>query len=96
MIPYDNLSKVNEPFQQSFESSFSKFLQKGWFILGDEVKKFQEDFAAYHSMNNCIGVANGLDALILSLVALKLPKNSEVIVPSNTYIASIISIIHAG
>ena len=96
MIPYDNLSKVNEPFQQHFESNFSKFLQKGWYILGDEVKNFQQDFAAYHSMNHCIGVANGLDALTLSIVALKLPNNSEVIVPSNTYIASIIGIIHAG
>lgn len=96
MIPYDNLSKVNEPYTLLFQSRFNKFLQKGWYVLGDEVKKFQEDFALYNQMNHCVGVANGLDALILAIWALHLPKGSEIIVPSNTYIASIISIIHAG
>jgi len=96
MIPYDNLSKVNEPYTLLFQSRFNKFLEKGWYVLGDEVKKFQEDFAQYNQMNYCVGVANGLDALILAIWALHLPKDSEIIVPSNTYIASIISIIHAG
>lgn len=96
MIPYDNLSKVNEPYSLIFQSRFNKFLEKGWYVLGDEVKKFQEDFARYNQMNYCVGVANGLDALILAIWALHLPKGSEIIVPSNTYIASIISIIHAG
>lgn len=96
MIPYDNLSKVNEPYTLLFQSRFNRFLEKGWYILGDEVKQFQEDFAHYNQMNHCVGVANGLDALILAIWALHLPKGSEIIVPSNTYIASIISIIHAG
>ncbi|OYW78369.1 MAG: aminotransferase, partial [Sphingobacteriia bacterium 32-37-4] len=96
MIPYDNLSKVNEPYTLLFQSRFNQFLDKGWYILGEEVKKFQEDFAHYNQMNYCVGVANGLDALILAIWALHLPKGSEIIVPSNTYIASIISIIHAG
>ena len=96
MIPYDNLSKVNEPYTLLFEKRFSQFLDKGRYILGDEVKKFQEDFASYNQMNYCVGVANGLDALILAIWALHLPKGSEIIVPSNTYIASIFSIIHAG
>lgn len=96
MIPYDNLSKVNEPYTLLFEKRFSQFLDKGRYILGDEVKKFQEDFASYNQMNYCVGVANGLDALILAIWALHLPKGSEIIVPSNTYIASIFSIIHTG
>lgn len=95
MIPYDSLSRVNEPYTLLFEKRFSQFLNKGWYILGDEVKKFQDDFARYNQMNHCVGVANGLDALILAIWALHLPKDSEIIVPSNTYIASIISIIHA-
>lgn len=95
MIPYDCLSKVNQPYTLLFEKRFSQFLDKGWYILGDEVKKFQEDFARYNQMNHCVGVANGLDALILAIWALHLPKGSEIIVPSNTYIASIIAIIHA-
>ncbi len=96
MIPYDSLAKVNEKYTLLFEKRFSRFLQNGWYVLGEEVKRFQEDFAAYNNMNYCVGVANGLDALTLSLLVLDLPKGSEVIVPSNTYIASILGIIHAG
>lgn len=96
MIPYDNLAKVNEKYTLLFESGVGRFLKKGWYVLGDEVKKFQEDFAVYNNMKFCVGVANGLDALTLSLLALNLPKGSEVIVPANTYIASILAIIHAG
>ena len=96
MIPYENLSKVNAPFSDQFIQQFDIFLNKGWYILGDEVKNFENQFAAYHHTNACIGVANGLDALYLSLIALNFPKGSEIIVPANTYIASILGIIHAG
>lgn len=96
MIPYDDLAKVNEKYTLIFQQKFSQFLTKGWYVLGEEVKQFQEEFAGYQKMNHCVGVANGLDALILALWALHLPRGSEVIVPANTYIASIISIIHAG
>ncbi|KAF0242752.1 MAG: DegT/DnrJ/EryC1/StrS family aminotransferase [Leadbetterella sp.] len=96
MIPYDDLAKVNQKYTLLFKSRFSRFLEKGWYVLGEEVKRFQKDFAAYNNMKHCVGVANGLDALTLSLLVLKLPKGSEVIVPSNTYIASILGIIHAG
>lgn len=96
IIPYDNLSKVNEPYTLLFQRKFSEFLEKGWYILGDHVNNFQKDFAHYNQINHCVGVANGLDALVLAICALHLPKGSEIIVPSNTYIASIISIIHAG
>ncbi len=96
MIAYEDLSKVNAAYTPLIKDRFSNFLEKGWYILGEEVKKFEADFAAYQNTQYCVGVANGLDALILALVTLKLPKGSEVIVPSNTYIASIIAIIHAG
>ncbi|TAG10957.1 MAG: DegT/DnrJ/EryC1/StrS family aminotransferase [Sphingobacteriia bacterium] len=96
MIPYDDLAKVNEKYTLLFQKKFSQFLTKGWYVLGEEVKQFQEEFAVYQKMNHCVGVANGLDALILALWALHLPRGSEVIVPANTYIASIISIMHAG
>ncbi len=96
MIPYDNLYQVNEKYSLQLKTAFDHFLDKGWYILGDGVKEFEANFAAYHAMKFCVGVANGLDALTLSLLALNLPKGSEVIVPSNTYIASILGIIHAG
>ena len=74
-------------------------LDKGWFILGDEVKTFEANFANYCGAKHCIGVGNGLDALVLifkSYIQLgKLQKGDEVIVPANTYIASILAILQA-
>ncbi|ANV98027.1 aminotransferase [Helicobacter enhydrae] len=93
MIEYENLSKANARFSQEFQEQFHHFLEKGWFILGENVSKFEEEFAQYVGTKYCVGVASGLDALILSLQALNLPKDSEVLVPSNTYIATILSIL---
>jgi dTDP-4-amino-4,6-dideoxygalactose transaminase len=95
-IDYENLFELNRPFFEEFKNSFNQVLNSGWFVLGAEVKKFEDTFAKYCNTNHCIGVANGLDAITLSLIALDFPKGSEVIVPSNTYIASILSIIQAG
>lgn len=96
MIQYENLKKVNEPFTNELAKTAIKVIEKGWYVLGEEVNNFEKEFAAYVGAKYCIGVASGLDAITLSLLALDLPKNSEVIVPSNTYIASILSILHAG
>ena len=95
-IEYENLAKLNQPFFDEYRKSFEQTLQSGWYILGKNLEKFEAEFAAYHNAKHCIGVASGLDALILSLRALQLPKNSEVIVPSNTYIASILAILQAN
>lgn len=95
-IAYESLKKVNESFEKRFQTQFQDFLNKGWYILGEQVKLFEDQFAAYLDTKAVIGVANGLDALILSIEALDLPKNSEIIVPSNTYIATILSIIRCG
>jgi dTDP-4-amino-4,6-dideoxygalactose transaminase len=96
MIRYEDLKAANTFLFTAFRESFEKVLDSGWFILGNHVKKFEEKFSAYHQMPHCIGVGNGLDALVLSLKALSIPEGSEVIVPSNTYIATILAIIHAG
>lgn len=96
MIEYENLAAVNEPYLKAYEEALHHFLQKGWYILGEQVELFEKEFASYCGSKFCIGVANGLDALVLSLMALNLPKNSEVLVPSNTYIATILSIVNAG
>jgi dTDP-4-amino-4,6-dideoxygalactose transaminase len=93
MIEYENLRKANEPFYTEYRNSFNDVLNSGWFILGNAVKSFEAEFAAFNGKKHCIGVANGLDALILCLRALKLEQGSEVIVPSNTYIATILSIL---
>lgn len=95
MIEYENLFKSNKIFFEEFKKSFNQTLKSGWFILGKNVETFEQEFSSYHKSNFCIGVASGLDALILSLKAFNFEKGSEVIVPSNTYIATILSILHA-
>ncbi len=96
MIDYENLSKLNQPFFKEYEEAFKEVMQGGWYILGKKLTEFEERFAAYCSSKYCVGVANGLDALTISLKAFDFPKGSEVIVPSNTYIATILSIVQNG
>ncbi len=93
MIEYENLACLNQPFFEEYEKSFLSILRSGWYILGRNVEKFESEFAAYCGVKYCLGVASGLDALVLSLKTLNLPADSEVIVPSNTYIATILSVI---
>jgi len=96
MIEYENLFKVNRPYFEKYKLNFEEVLQSGWFILGDNVKKFESEFSSYNNIKYCSGVASGLDALTISLMSLDLEKGSDIIVPSNTYIATILSIILAG
>ncbi len=96
MIEYENLGKLNQPFQKQFQDAFDRVQNSGWFVLGKEVAAFEKEFADYCGSNVCIGVANGLDALVLSLKALDLEAGAEVIVPSNTYIATILAIVQSG
>jgi len=95
-IDYENLAKLNKPFIEEYNSSFKRTLGKGWFILGENVSSFEKEFAKYVGSKFCVGVGNGLDAITLSLKAFKLKSGSEVLVPSNTYIATILAILHAG
>lgn len=99
MIHFLNLRKLNQPFEVAFQKKMKQFLDGGWYILGNEVKQFETDFASYCSTKHCIGVGNGLDALVLIFKAYihfgKLEKGDEVIVPANTYIASILAVLQA-
>ena len=99
MIPFLNLKKLNQLFETAFQEKMQQFLDCGWYILGNEVKQFETDFAAYCGTKHCIGVGNGLDALVLIFKAYihlgKLQKGDEVIVPANTYIASILAVLQA-
>ncbi len=99
MIKFLDLQKINLAYQEQFQAKMKLVLDKGWFILGDEVKEFETNFANYCGTKHCIGVGNGLDALVLIFKAYiqlgKLKKGDEVIVPANTYIASILAILQA-
>ncbi len=96
IIEYENLTKSNIGFFPEFQKSFATVLQSGWFILGKEVELFEKEFAVWNGNRFCVGVANGLDALTISLKVLDIQASSEVIVPSNTYIATVLSILHSG
>ncbi|HTH81304.1 MAG TPA: DegT/DnrJ/EryC1/StrS family aminotransferase [Mucilaginibacter sp.] len=96
IIPYEDLKILNRPFEDQFKQKFNDFLEKGWYILGAEVALFEKEFGEYHNEKYVVGVANGLDALILSLKCCNFAKGSEVIVPSNTYIATILAILQCG
>lgn len=95
-IPFLDLKLINQPYENAINEALQKRVASGWFILGEEVRKFENAFAEYCGTKHCIGVANGLDALVLLLKASDFPKNAEIIVPSNTYIASILAISLAG
>jgi dTDP-4-amino-4,6-dideoxygalactose transaminase len=98
MISFLDLHKINGRFRDEFQSVFSTALDDAQFILGANVTKFENEFAAYCGSNYCVGTANGLDALTLILKAYiqlgKLKKGDKVIVPANTFIATILSILH--
>jgi len=100
MIPFLDLKAVNQQYQSELKEACSRVIDSGWYILGNEVAEFEKEFATYCETEHCLGVANGLDALVLILRAYMelgiMAKGDEVIVPSNTYIASILAISENG
>ena len=95
-VSFLNLKLINDKYKKEILAGFERVLNSGWYINGTEVEKFEGEFANYTGVAHCIGVANGLDALNLTLRAWKLlgkiNEGDEVIVPANTYIASILAI----
>lgn len=96
MIEYESLGRLNKSFEEEYLQCFKDLLASGWYILGKQVTTFEEEFAQYCGTKHCIGVASGLDALMLALRSFDFPAGSEVLVPSNTYIATILSILQCG
>jgi dTDP-4-amino-4,6-dideoxygalactose transaminase len=99
MIAFLDLKKINERYETAFQEKLKLVLDNGWYILGNEVAAFENNFANYCGAKHCIGVGNGFDALVLIFKGYiqlgKLQKGDEVIVPANTYIASILAILEA-
>jgi dTDP-4-amino-4,6-dideoxygalactose transaminase len=96
MIPFLDLKAVNAQYRDELKAACSRVIDSGWYIAGKEREKFEQNFSRYCGTKHCIGVGNGLDALILTLRAWlemgKLKEGDEVIVPANTYIASVLAI----
>jgi dTDP-4-amino-4,6-dideoxygalactose transaminase len=100
MIPFLDLKAINAPYEEAFRKAYDEVINSGWYILGEQVKAFEKEYAAYCGVKHCLGVANGLDALILILEGYKalgiMQEGDEILVPSNTFIASILAISKAG
>lgn len=95
-IPFLDLKPVYDELRDELDAAYRRVMASGWFILGEEVEAFEREFAAYCGVKHCIGVGNGLDALHLILRAYDIGAGDEVIVPSNTYIATWLAISYAG
>ena len=95
-IDWENLKALNRPYFKKLKSSLDNLEEDCNYILGNNVKELERKMAEYLGVKYCIAVGNGLDALTLALRSLNLPSNSEVIVPSNTFYASVLAIIRAG
>lgn len=100
MIKFLDLNKVNARFESEFNMEFKNFLNSGRYILGDGLERFETNFAKYCGVNHCIGTGNGLDALTLIFKGLielgQLKEGDEVLVPANTFIATILSVLQAN
>jgi dTDP-4-amino-4,6-dideoxygalactose transaminase len=100
MVEFLNLLKINLQYEKEISAALQKVLYSGWYILGKEVQEFEKKFAEYCGAKYCMGVANGLDALMLILEGYKalgvMQEGDEIIVPANTYIASILAVSKAG
>ncbi|MCM1219856.1 MAG: DegT/DnrJ/EryC1/StrS family aminotransferase, partial [Lachnospiraceae bacterium] len=95
-IPYLNLATIHDPIKKELEQKFHDVLEREWFIQGRECEIFEEEFAAFCSAKYCVGVGNGLDAIRVILQAYDIGAGDEVIVPANTFIATVLAINYAG
>lgn len=92
MVKFLDLGKVNERFRGEMDAAVKRVLDSGWYLLGKEVDAFEQEFAAYCGTKHCIGVANGLDALTLIIKAYGFGPGDEIIVPANTFIATLLAV----
>lgn len=95
-VPFATFKPMHNEIREELNSAYEKVLDKSNFIQGNECKKFEEEFAEYCGVKYCVGVATGLDALMLILKAMNIGESDEVIVPSNTYIATALAVSYTG
>ena len=96
MVPFLDLKAIQLAQREELTAAFSRVLDSGWYVLGQEVSRFEQEYADHCQAKHCVGVANGLDALVLVLRAMGIGPGDEVIVPSNTYIATWLAVSHVG
>jgi dTDP-4-amino-4,6-dideoxygalactose transaminase len=96
LVPFQDFRAPYHELREEFDAAYHRFMESGWFVLGTETSAFEAEYAAYCEAAHCVGVANGLDALHLALRALDIGPGDEVIVPSNTYIATWLAVTQVG
>ncbi|TDP11586.1 DegT/DnrJ/EryC1/StrS family aminotransferase [Halanaerobium congolense] len=96
MIKFNDLLAENQLIEKEIKDAMSKVVDSGWYILGNEVEKFEEEFSDYCNTKYCVGVGNGLEALHLILRAYDIGEGDEVIIPANTYIATALAVSYSG
>lgn len=95
-IPFLSFEQPNSLIKTEILASFEHFFDKAWYVLGDQVDTFEKKYAAFNQVGHCVGVSNGLDALHIALKALGVGAGDEVIVPSNTFIATVLAVSYVG
>lgn len=95
-IPFFSFAYQNQILREQLIEAMTQVLDSNWYIMGNALEQFEYEYAQFHEIDYCLGVANGLDALILSLKTLGIQANDEVLVPSNTYIATWLAISEVG
>ena len=95
-IPFVSFRPLEKELEKELREAFDRVFNASWYIEGVEDEKFEEEFAAFCNTKYCVGCGNGLDAIILSLKALGIKEGDEVIVPSNTYIATALAVTYVG
>ena len=95
-VPFVSFIPIEKELNKQLQEAFARVVSRSWYIGGDEVKEFEKSFAEYCGTKYCVGVGNGLDALMLALKALEIGEGDEVIVPSNTFIATALAVTYVG
>ena len=95
-IPFFSFDQMHDPLRVEILQAFESFYDSKWYILGERLQQFETEYALFNRVNHCVGLSNGLDALEISLRALDIGSGDEVIVPSNTYIASWLAVSAVG
>lgn len=96
MIKFLDLKAVNNRYTEDVKAAFNRLLESGWYLLGKELENFESEFAAYCGTSYAVGVGSGLDALVLIIRAYGFGRGDEIIVPSNTYIATVLAVTACG
>ena len=95
-VPFVSFLNVNARLKAEMLQSFEQFFDKAWYVLGEQLQQFEKEYASFNEVAHCIGISNGLDALHIALKSVGVREGDEVIIPSNTFIATALAVSYVG